>query len=180
MSAPETTPSPEALVKRRHKRDNLQNFGQEYAEPGDNSAFMRHAMVAWDMPPIDISDPEQVEARAKEYFSYCIENDCKPNKATLCCWLGIDRTTLHSWTRGEWRSATHKQLAKKIDSLMQSILVEMMINNKVNPASGIFLLKNFDGYRDQIDIAPAVPNPLGDMPDPEALRKKIEANVTED
>lgn len=156
------------------------NYGKEFAEPGDMSQFVRHAMVAWEMPPIDISDITQVEARAEEYFKYCIDNDCIPNKITLCNWIGIDNRTLYNWRIGVGRQGAHQEFAKKVDSLTEAVLVEVMLSNKVMPANGIFLLKNHAGYRDQIDIAPVVQNPLGDIQDMKALAERINADVTDD
>ena len=66
-------------TKRKRNRPDLANFGQEYIEPGDNARYLRHALAAWDLPPIDISDPAQVEQRIKEYFAHCVQDDMKPS-----------------------------------------------------------------------------------------------------
>lgn len=144
------------------------------------SRYVRNALVAWDLDPIDTSDIEQVEARAREYLIYCAEQGCLPNKATLSSWIGIHRTTLNSWQRGEYRKETHYEFAKKVDMLCESVLVELMEDNSIHPGIGCFLLKNHSGYQDRIDIAPVQNNPLGPLPDPEELRKRIEANCIED
>ena len=57
-----------AKTKRKRNRPDLADFGNEHAEPGDNSRFLRFALASWDLPPIDISDPKQVEQRIKEYL----------------------------------------------------------------------------------------------------------------
>lgn len=49
---------------------------------------------------------------------------------------------------------------------MEEIWADLMLNGKVNPASGIFIGKNHFGYRDAIDLVDATPTgPLGDEPD---------------
>ena len=48
-----------------------------------------------------------------------------------------------------------------------------MLNGKINPVTGIFMLKNHFGYRDQSEVV-LTPNanPLGNEPDTEALKQK--------
>jgi len=161
----------------RRKRSWVPNpqekFGEEGAEPGDNSRFLRQALVSWDLPPIDISDPAQVENRLKEYFTFCIENDKKPNMIGMANWLGVSRETVRTWKNGEYREDTHSALIKKSLGLLEELWVDYMQNGKINPASGIFLAKNMFGYRDVVDIAPAKPAPLGEAPDQKALEAKI-------
>lgn len=170
----------EAVVKRKRGRPKSPNFGKELAKPGETSGFVRMAKVAWDMPPVDLADVNQVEKRATEYFNYCINNDCIPNKATLCSWIGISRTTLYEWETGFSRGPAHQALAKRISTMMESVLVELLTNNKVMPASAIFLLKNHAGYRDQIEISAVQEAPLGQLQDPETLAAKIEADIVDD
>lgn len=165
---------------RKRNRPDLANFGQEFMGPGDNRTFLRHAMASLQLEPIDISDPEQVWERAIEYLSYCAENDVKANKTGILNWLGIDKTTWSSWARGAFRRDTHMALAKKINGVLEEFNVQILMNAKANPANMIFLLKNDYGWKDQLDIAPVIAQPLGDMPDPKALAAKVEGITEED
>ena len=64
----------EIVKKKNRGSDWMKDLTAEGAgnmEPGENSRFVRHALVSWNMPPIDISDPKQVEQRIGEYFEYC-------------------------------------------------------------------------------------------------------------
>lgn len=167
-----------AIRKKRSWVPNPQkDFGQEYVKPGDNSRFLRMARVAMNLPPIDISDPVQVENRINEYFDFCEQNDKKPQKIEMCGWLGIHIDTLNSWGHGEYRAATHSEVIKKADAILHSLWVDYMQNGKINPGSGIFLGKNIYGYRDVIDIAPVPPDPLGEKLDQKELEARINATV---
>lgn len=130
---------------------------------------MRHALVSWDLPPIDISDPKQVEKRIQEYFNYCIDNDRKPNMIGMANWLGVHRDTVHQWKTGATRSNTHYDLIKKAIDILEELWVDYMQNGKINPTSGIFLGKNMFGYKDQQDLVVTPNNPLGEEPDPDKL-----------
>lgn len=70
----------------------------------------------------------------------------------MCNWLGIDRTTLHTWKNGECRGNTHSHMIKKVFAMLEEISVDYFQGGKVNPAAGIFLLKNHFGYRDVTDL----------------------------
>ena len=121
-------------------------------EPGENARYLRYAIVSLDLPPIDISDINQCEERAHQYFNYCIENNRKPNIVGLCNWLGVSRDTFHSWRAGQTRASTHTDFMKKCVSIMEEINVDYLMDGKVYPGSGIFILKNHFGYKDVTDI----------------------------
>ena len=152
-------------------RNGLDMMWNGDAEPGDNSRFIRHALVAWNLPPIDISDPEQVKQRITDYFEYCERNDRKPQLVSMANWLGVSRETLNTWKRGEYRSETHSDIIKKAVDLLEEIWADYMQNGKINPASGIFLGKNLYNYRDEQQMIITPNNPL-ETADPETARKK--------
>ena len=143
----------------------------EDVQPGDNSRFIRFALASWDLPPIDLNDPQQVEDRIKLYFQHCVENDRKPTMVGMANWLGIHRVTLNEWKRGVVRSDTHGNIIQKAMSLLEEQWVDYMQNGKVNPAAGIFLAKNWYGYRDVQDVVvtPQAPYEEGS---PEDVAKK--------
>ena len=149
-------------VKRKRNRPDLAKFGEEYVQPGDNSAYLRHALVSLDLPPIDIADPKQVENRIQEYFQYCIDNDRKPNIKGLGNWLGVDRNTVHGWMRGEFRADTHTEIIKKAYDIIEEMWWDYGQNGKVNPAAWIFVGKNAFGMKDTQDVVITPNNPLGE------------------
>lgn len=160
---------------RKRNRPDLANFGAENTEPGDNSRYLRYAMASWELPPIDISDPKQVENRIIEYFSFCVENDRKPNTVGMANWLGINKDTLNTWKNGEYRASTHSVVIKKAVNVLEELWVDYMQNGKVNPASGIFLGKNMFGYKDNQDITIRPENPYGDQKDAATIAKEYDA-----
>lgn len=163
-----------SVVKRR-KRDI--EFGNEYNEPGDNAKYIRLARSSMGLTPIDIADPEQVENRILDYFDFCEKNDYKPSVIGMANWLGISRRTVTRWMKGDTRSSTHTEMIERAYSVIEQVLVDCMQNGKVNPASGIFLLKNFFGYRDQQEVLVTPTNPLGEETDTKKLEDKYAESV---
>lgn len=161
-----------AVKQKQHRnRPDLQNFGAENTEPGDNARYLRYALASWDLPPIDVSDPKQVEKRIHEYFQFCIDNDRKPNIKGLGNWIGVDDETVRRWRTGEYRSETHRGLIKKAVDMLQEMWWDYGQNGKCNPASWIFIGKNAFGMRDEQQVVITPNNPL-DTADPETARKK--------
>lgn len=150
------------------------------AEPGDNARFLRFALASWDLPPIDISDPQQVKERIGMYFQHCMENDRKPQIVGMCNWLGISRETLNLWRNGEYRKDTHFDIVKKAVSMIEEQWADYMQNGKINPASGIFLAKNWFGYKDQTDVVVAPQNPLDNLNAEEARKRLTEGMPDEE
>ena len=120
------------IVKKKRNRgsDWMKELSAESGEPGDNSRYVRYALASWNLPPIDISDPKQVENRIGEYFQYCIDNDRKPQIVGMCNWLGINRDTLNTWVRGDARRATHTDIIKKAYGMIEEMWMDNMQNGE--------------------------------------------------
>lgn len=171
-----TTEQVEQVVKKKNRGSDwmkeLTAEGGADTKPGDNSRFIRHAMASWGLPKIDISDAKQVEDRIGMYFQYCADNDRKPQIVGMCNWLGITRETLSTWRNGEYRSGAHSDIVKKACAIIEEMWADFMQAGKINPATGIFLAKNWYGYKDVADVVVTPNNPLHDM-DAEQARKRI-------
>ena len=163
--------------KKHRNRPDLANYGAEKALPGDNTRFLRNAMVSLSLPPIDISDPEQVKQRIIEYFNWCAENDVKPKVMGVANWLGVSRDTLNTWKNGEYRSDTHSDTIRKTYGLLEELWEGYMQENKINTVSGIFLGKVFFGYKEPTEVIVTPGTPLGSEGSAEEVQKRIDSGV---
>lgn len=164
-------------VKRKKRSDEIMNLG---AEPGDNTHYLTYARVALDLPPIDPHDPVQLKMRINDYLDYCQEHDRRPNVIGLANWIGVDRRTIARWRRGEYTSEENATLIGKTVSIMEEVWAELMMNSKIHPGSGIFLSKNWFGYKDVQDVVVEPKNTLDEVQDVGELKKRIEADVVID
>lgn len=149
-------------------------------EPGENARYIRNALASWNLPPIDISDPEQVQQRLSDYFRHCAENDRRPQIIGMCNWLGISRDTLNKWKNGEVRNSTHTDIIKRAYDLMEEMWTDYMTNGKISPPTGIFLAKNWYGYKDVADVVVTPNNPLQDMRPDDAKQRLLDAIPEDD
>ena len=174
----------QTVVKKKNRGSDwmkeLTAEGGDNVEPGENSRFIRHALASWNLPKIDISDPKQVEERIGEYFKYCAENDRRPQVVGMCNWLGISRETLNTWKNGDCRPGTHTDIIKKAYDLMEELWMDFMQSGKINPATGIFLAKNWYHYKDVADVVVTPNNPLQNLDENEAKKRIMEAIPVDD
>ena len=139
------------LSEQRHKLKkelSLSTLGQELS-PGDNARYLAHAMTILEQPPIDRTNPGEVEDRIRWYFGHCVNNDMKPTVSGMCNAIGIHRDTLHTWKTGEARKGTHQEVVLRAYRVLEELWEDYMLNGKVNPVAGIFLGKNLFNYSDK-------------------------------
>ena len=108
------------------------------------------------------------------------DNDRKPQIVGMCNWLGISRDTLNTWVRGEYRNSTHSDIIKKAVNFIEEMWADYMLNGKLNPASGIFLAKNWYGYKDVADVVVTPNNPMQGLDADTARQRLIESVPDED
>ena len=148
-------------------------------KPGDNARYLRFALDCYDLPPIDIADPVVVEERINWYFRHCTECDIKPGVAGLCGALGIDRQTFYQWTVGNVRESTHNHLAKRARYILEQLMEQYVMNGKINPVSGIFLMKNHFGYADKQEVVVSPKNGIGEIENQKQLEQRYIEDIVE-
>ena len=107
----------------------------------------------------------------------CSRNDIPTSPVDLAKWLKISNKTFRVWRNGEYRAQTHQDIIDKALDRIHGDLINRIQTGAISPPSGIFLLKNWFGYKDVQDIVVAPKTPLGDLQNPEELRKRIEGTV---
>ena len=129
-------------------------------QEGDNAKILGVNIKLFNMPKVDLHDPEAVTERLTEFFMLYAENDMKPTVAGMGMALGLDRRRL--WeikvgaTQGRGEIDTLpgevRDSIKKAYSLMENMWESYMNSGKINPVSGIFLGKNNFGYQDKQEM----------------------------
>lgn len=140
-------------------------------ETGDNAKFLNHALAIRAMPPIDTTDPVQVEHRIAEYFQLCARDDMKPSVKGFLNSLRIAKSTLWEWRQGNYRADTHQAIICEAYDVLEALWEDYMQNGKINPVSGIFLGKNNFGYQDKQEYV-LTPNQNNQTVDSAALEQK--------
>ena len=134
-------------------------------EPGDNAKYVLLGAKLFNLPPIDLKDPIQVNERLNEFFTIHAEADMKPTVSGMGMALGLDRRRL--WEiktgvgdRNQDLPTSTRDSIKRAYEYMEILWENYMQNGKINTVSGIFLGKNNFGYQDKTEyvVTPNVNN----------------------
>jgi hypothetical protein len=166
----------EQVTKQKRPKKSEQMSVQ--TKPGDNTKYLTNAMRIANLPKIDTKDTAQLQARIEEYFSICAEDDMKPSVAGLALAIGVDRKTIWQWTQSE--NSDRSNTIKRAYAVLDLMMNDYMQNGKINPVSGIFLMKNNFGYQDKQDVVITPNNPLGEKVDRKQLENKYIESVAEE
>ena len=157
-------------AKKKPRGKPVQESLAPITEPGDNTKYLNVSLQLFNLPNIDLKDPEQVQVRLGEYFRIHAEADLKPTVAGLGLALnGMDRRRLWEIRSGAKMGGTSEydlptatlDLIKSAYKLMENLWENYMQNGKINPVSGIFLGKNNFGYQDKTEYV-VTPNTHND------------------
>ena len=167
------------IVKAKQKRPEKSELMKPHTDPGDNTKYLNNALSMWDWGKPDMKNVEAVEQRARDYFSLCAEQDMKPTVAGFAFAFGVDRRTMWTWVNGlhgDLPAEVIKSI-KKSYRLLNILMEDYMQNGKINPVSGIFLMKNNMGYTDTSEIVVTPNNPLGAEQSADEIQKRITDGV---
>lgn len=121
---------------------------------------------------------EEVKERINKYFEFCQGSSLRPGIEALCLSLHISRTTLFNWGNGTGCSAQRQELIQSAKSFISAYLEQATLTGRLNPASSIFLLKNWCNYRDAYSFETS--SAENSFTKPELTTEEIAAKVLED
>ena len=128
--------------------------------------------------PLDRDDVEEMERRFAFYLEMCAQWDMKVGNMAAYAAIGIDKNDAYEWTNRNLGNPARTRFIKKVQKVCAMYREGLMEDGKVNPVTGIFWQKNYDGMKDQQEVV-LTPNtsPLGEQKDAEALKQKYLENT---
>ena len=149
-------------------------------EPGDNTRIVQTNMKFFDMPRVDLRDPNAVHERLCEYFKIYGEADLKPTVAGMAMCLGVDRRRLWDIKTGNYTNVGGYKdlppetvdLIKKAYEILETSMEAYANAGKINPVMAIFMMKNHFGYQDKTEWVVTPNNTQANDYDPEDIRKR--------
>lgn len=148
---------------------------QVQTDPGDNAKYLAHSMKMWDWQKPDMGDANAVQQRVTDYFMLCNADDMKPTVTGMALAFGVDRKTIWRWVNGieaGHLTAESRNTLKKAYSILEAQMENYMQYGKINPVSGIFLMKNNMGYEDKTEMVITPKSPIGEADDTQALAER--------
>ena len=129
-------------------------------EPGDNTRIVQTNMKFFDLPKVDLKDPEAVRERLVEYFKIYGEADLKPTVAGMAMALGIHRRTLWAIANDQptgsdgYKASLPEEsahLVKKAYEMLEMSMEAYANAGKINPVMAILMMKNHFDYADKTE-----------------------------
>ena len=159
---PDVIDSGTEIVKQKRKPAGMAaalagDLGQD---PGDNTRIVQTSMKFFDMPKVDLHDPEAVHERLCEYFRIYGEADLKPTVAGMAMALGVDRRRLWAIANDQPTGGNGYKLhlppettdlVKKAYEMLEMSMEAYANAGKINPVMAIFMMKNHFGYQDKTE-----------------------------
>lgn len=163
--------SPKNLVKARENSPIMQAQKAEMPE-GYNARLVSFMMDIAPTEPLDLHDVPEMERRFANYLQKCAEQDMKVGNQAAYMAIGITKQQAWEWENNRSRNPARADFIKKVRQICGVFREGLMQDGKVNPVTGIFWQKNYDGMKDQTEMVLTPNNPLGDMKDTKALEQK--------
>ena len=128
---------------------------KEWVSKEQNTAFLRSAMEAYHLPPIDYSDPMEVAIRIEWYFNHCAEEGIRPVVSGIANAIGVPRSRLIEWANGVGGTPDHRLAARRALALCEELMESYMTANSIHPVNGMFLMtNNFAGWQNHAEKNP--------------------------
>jgi hypothetical protein len=186
---PDVIDSGTEIVKKKRKPAGMAaalagDLGQE---PGDNTRIVMTNMKFFDMPRVDLKNPDAVRERLSEYFQIYGEADLKPTVAGMAMALGINRRTLWAIANDQPTGGNGYKLnlpdettdlVKKAYEMLEMSMEAYANTGKINPVMAIFMLKNHWNYQDKTEYVLTPNQQQASDYDAEDIRKRYLSDST--
>ena len=122
---------------------------------------------------IDLNDVEMMEQRFYRYLQLCAQYDQKIGNQAAYAAMGVTKEQVWDFINRNKSNPQRSDFLKKVQQICGMYREGLMEDGKVNPVTGIFWQKNYDGMKDQQELV-VTPNtnPLGDGESAERLAEK--------
>lgn len=118
-----------------------------------NIRHIDHTMSLALMKPLKVWDAKHIGQRTMEYLEKCKEDGVRVNLSSYALALGTTPDGLNEMINDKRNAGETRNAILKGISMVESVMIEMMMEQRINPVTGIFLLKNHFGYKDQSEIS---------------------------
>ena len=129
--------------------------------------------------PLDYFDVPEMRRRFKHYLETCKLFDMKIGNLNAYLAIGINKKQAWDWvnTSAATRYPERAAFIEQVQAICGGYRETMMQDGKINPVTGIFWQKNYDGLKDQSEVVTTVQSVLGETPDIAKLQQKYLDNA---
>lgn len=161
-----------------HRKGDPRPDQQIQSLPGENARDVTLLYQLFKQPRCNMTDPMAVAERYDWYMDFCAENDMRPTVAGMALAYGYSREQLLQIKNGANKGvpAESSDTLKRAWAMLNAAMEQYMSVGRINPVSGIFLLKNNHGYKDQTESVIVRKDPY-ETGDPEEIARRYLAGM---
>ena len=152
-----TDSKPRKISEERRKQSSEQMKkmnAERYPAPGEgyNTKYITFMMEVMPKEPLDINDVEEMQKRFEHYLYTCAKYDMKVGNLGAYTAIGITKEQAQRFEEGVKANPARSSFIKNVRQFCAMYREGLMGDGKVNPVTGIFWQKNYDGFRDQTEM----------------------------
>lgn len=145
---------------------------QKQMPEGYNTLMIKFMREIEPTEPLDINDVAEMSRRFEHYLDVCAKYDRKIGNLAAYAAIGITKEQAKDFEVNNKSNPARAYFIKKVKQFCSMYREGLMQDGKVNPVTGIFWQKNYDGLKDQQEVVVTPNNPLGEMGDTERIKQK--------
>ena len=140
----------------------LKNILQEMARQADggidsdrksvNSTYLFHSAKIAEMPRCNLLDANEINQRSLEYFKACSDDGVRPSLTGLALSLGTTVKGFQGLFADRRMPEDCINALGKAAAKVEDVTISLMLDTRVQPVTGLFILKNHFGYKDASDV----------------------------
>lgn len=121
---------------------------------------------------IDIHNVEALRERFYRFLNYCLENGTALGNLSVYAAMGIDKRRASDMRLGRF-TPEHQELMQEIDRMCAMFRECSMQNGTIDPTTGIWWQKNFDGFVDVSEVVHTNVDLLGEKKSMDEIARDI-------
>ena len=94
----------------------------------------------------------ELQQRIDDFFRFCETHDFRPGVEALALSLGTSRQTFWNWCNGLYVSQEWMEICLTAKQYVLTYIEAASLSGKLNPATSIFVLKNWGNYKDSLSF----------------------------
>ena len=141
---------------------NLKEKHNPQLEEGYNQKFITFLAEITPETMVKNDDVDEMERRWAHYLRTCIKYDMKIGNMAAYTAIGITKNQADEWVSRNTSNPRRTEFIKKVKAACALYREGLMQDGKVNPVTGIFWQKNYDGFKDQQELVVTPTQTLGD------------------
>lgn len=151
----ETKPRNVSAETRKQRSENMKKVVEgNYPVSGEgyNTKYIQFMLEVMPTEPLDTNDVAEMERRFVHYLDVCAKYDMKVGNLGAYTAIGITKDQARHFEENVKSNPARSDLIKKVRQFCAMYREGLMGDGKVNPVTGIFWQKNYDGFRDQTEM----------------------------